>query len=301
MVEVCPACGFSAHICVKKFPFEAPHLTRYVDPEGKLTPAEKRRIDRNINALEKRFPGIKIFTCLVRLPGGVDSREFAFWLFNKSLPASGSEVRERSNGILLLIDRNKRSASLTVGYSLDPFLDDSWLGKILSTVKADLRESNYASAMCSLFAEMRTALVPIAVKAAQAAERSGYRRRKSQSKSQSTLPQPSSPQSGLPSPHDSPHLATSVASGSTSTPSSQARRAVPAQSVREPVKTGPPSAALAFNSPLPKTQIGGEPACASPYPAHFEASPSPSIIEFPPAPPRAQSQPAQTRLGSSAG
>lgn len=129
--NACPHCGFNAHLCVARFPFKPPPLKRVMDPDGVIDTHQKKRLSRTIARLEKSFPQITVSFCAVFLPDGVDGRQFGYWLLNRCPPASGLDAKRRLHHLLLLVDRNSKTVSATVGYGLDCFLDDMTLCRAL--------------------------------------------------------------------------------------------------------------------------------------------------------------------------
>jgi hypothetical protein len=129
--NTCPHCGFNAHLCIARFPFEPPPLKRVMDPDGVIDAHQKKRLSRTIARLEKAFPQITVSFCAAFLPEGVDGRQFGYWLLNRCPPVSGSDAKRRLHHLLLLVDRNSKTVSATVGYGLDCFLDDMTLCKAL--------------------------------------------------------------------------------------------------------------------------------------------------------------------------
>jgi uncharacterized membrane protein YgcG len=144
VADECPRCHFTATVCLEKYPFQAPRLERLIDPEERLQPHDLKLLNRAVNRFERRFPQTRVHLCVTRLPENADSREFGYWLFNISQPESQEEEHHRFFGILLVIDRANRSASATVGYGLDPFIDDGVLKNILTASKEDFQQGEYA-------------------------------------------------------------------------------------------------------------------------------------------------------------
>lgn len=141
--NTCPYCGFNAHICMARFPFKPPPLTRVMDSDKVITTRDKKRLSRTITHLEKRFPQITISFCVVLLPDGVDGRQFGYWLLNRCAPSSALEAKRRLHHLLILVDRNKETVSASVGYGLDCFLDDVTLCKAFHQTKHSYIHDGY--------------------------------------------------------------------------------------------------------------------------------------------------------------
>ena len=158
LVDECPFCGFTAMQCMTKFPFEPPALTRFIDPQGRLSAVDVKLAGKQIDKLEKRFPQVRMYVCVTKLEGHVDVPEFGYWLFNRSRPESEAAKAERLHGVLLVIDRNSRRASLTIGYGLDVFIDDVQLEKVLENGAAEMQIGNYGAGLVKVTRQLTASL-----------------------------------------------------------------------------------------------------------------------------------------------
>lgn len=126
--ENCLHCGYSGYSVVKKFPFDAPTIERYVDPGEHFGPIDQERIDGSIEVLAKRFPQVRFCFCVIDLDLETDLREFGFWMLNASPIDNLREEKFRPWTILLLIDSANSRVSVTSGYAIEPFLNEErWL------------------------------------------------------------------------------------------------------------------------------------------------------------------------------
>jgi uncharacterized membrane protein YgcG len=144
VTDKCPRCQFTATRCLKKYPFQAPPLDRLIDPEERFQPRDRKKLNRAADQFERRFPQTRVHVCVTRLPPSADCREFGYWLLNVSPTESPEDEQRRCFSLLLIIDRTSRSVSATVGYGIDPFIDDGALKKILSASKEDFQQGDYA-------------------------------------------------------------------------------------------------------------------------------------------------------------
>ncbi|MEJ6579377.1 MAG: TPM domain-containing protein [Akkermansiaceae bacterium] len=122
--NACPGCGYSGHEAVARFPFAAPPIERFIDPVGYLSEEARRKIDKSLAALKKRFPQVCLSICIIDLVAETDPREFGFWMFNASKVRDELEAASRPWTILLIIDDQNARASITPGYAIEPFLDE---------------------------------------------------------------------------------------------------------------------------------------------------------------------------------
>ena len=167
----CPLCGFTADICLQRYPFEPPPLARFVDAEEILSAADKRKMERAFDWFEKRFPQITVSACMTRLPEGVDGREFGFWLFNRSTPVDEEQRKQRAHMLLIVIDCAQKTVSATVGYGLDCFLDDIALSTTLDDAKPTMRKKGFAAGIARWLKLLSPRLVDVHDDARYAADR----------------------------------------------------------------------------------------------------------------------------------
>ncbi len=169
--DACPHCSYSAHVCAKRFPFTAPLLEPVMDAGSHLSPAARTSVAGEIARLEKTFPQLHFHVCLTELPEGMDVREFGFWLFNASVPATQEAHEQRPWSVLLVIDQAGRAASLTIGYALDPLLDDTVLERILAAGEEALQNDLAAAGIITILSALRRELTLAQRNAAAAAAR----------------------------------------------------------------------------------------------------------------------------------
>lgn len=155
----CEHCGYTARQAVEKFPFEAPPLTTLIDPDGRLARHHRQSIRSRIQRLERHFPQVTIYVALAKLPEESDVREFGYWLFNASPVENPAEAERRLDGILLVVDRTSRTASLTVGYGLDVFLGDDVLTALLDKARPHFKGGSYGRGIIEVVDALRRALL----------------------------------------------------------------------------------------------------------------------------------------------
>lgn len=170
--STCPHCGFSADRCIARFPFKPPPLKRVMDPDEVLDPHQKKRLSKTIDRLEKAFPQITVSFCSIFLPEGVDGRQFGYWMLNRCPPVSGLDATRRLHHLLLLVDRNSKTVSATVGYGLDCFLDDITLHKTLQASREHFVHAGFVEGSIKWINYIRKKLPAIHEKAV-----SGWKRR----------------------------------------------------------------------------------------------------------------------------
>jgi uncharacterized membrane protein YgcG len=143
----CPFCDATFASVSAKFPFPAPPLSHFIDPENRLDPRARSQLEAQIATLEAAFPQLHLCISILQLPEGVDAREFSFWFFNSAPSQDDDDATARAYSLLLLIDRNSRRVAATVGYGLDPFLGDPHLSAMLAPLHPHLARSDYQKAI----------------------------------------------------------------------------------------------------------------------------------------------------------
>ena len=154
----CLSCGYGFEFAASMLPYEAPPLRKFIDFEGHLAREDIKDGQRALEKLRARFPQVTLCTCVVEVPDGVSVTEFGFWLFNQSVPNGPRMVERRLHSILFTIDPKRKEAALTVGYGLDPFVDDEALTRCLEAVHKPLAVGHYGRAIRRLCAALRPAL-----------------------------------------------------------------------------------------------------------------------------------------------
>jgi hypothetical protein len=130
--DQCPRCGYSGHNAAARFPFQAPPMGRFIDPQEHLSQDDRSRIGKSLTELAKKFPQPRICFCIVDLAEEVDLREFGFWMMNASPVDSPEEAKLRPWTILLLVDDINGRVSIAPGYAIEPFLnEEAWKPLIL--------------------------------------------------------------------------------------------------------------------------------------------------------------------------
>ena len=156
--HVCGVCGFRAEAACRRYPYEAPPMERFMDPESRLSARRRYDLEEVIDGFEARFPQVKFHVCIIRLPENSECREFGYWLFNSSPARTEDERMQRYHGILLLVDRFRRVASLTVGYGLDPFLGDDVLRAVMGEAHKSFTQGCYAEGIETVARELEEEL-----------------------------------------------------------------------------------------------------------------------------------------------
>lgn len=149
-VEKCPRCDYTGQVSMARFPFAAPALERFIDPEQFLSEGDRGRINRSLNTLSKKFPQVRLCFCILNLSEGVDLREFGFWLLNASPVNGPEEAKMRPWTILIIVDDLNGNISVTPGYAIEPFLSDQAWNLLMRKERQFFFARDYVTAFLKL-------------------------------------------------------------------------------------------------------------------------------------------------------
>lgn len=111
-----------------------------------LSRSEHRRLTRLVGAFRDRFPQCRLALVFREFSPQFPLAAQLFWLFNAGGVASENEKGGRNRDLLLGIDPKAQRAGLTMGYGLEPFLNQSALDHILSLAVPYLELNSHAEA-----------------------------------------------------------------------------------------------------------------------------------------------------------
>jgi len=157
-MRACASCGYGFEFATRLLPYEAPPLRKFIDYDGQLSRDDIKTGQRALEKLRAHFPQITLCTCIARVPKEVSLSEFGFWFFNQSVPNSPRLTERRLHSILLCIDPDRGGASLTLGYGLDPFIDDESLAQCLEKIRKPLAAQDYGKVIRKLCRALRPVL-----------------------------------------------------------------------------------------------------------------------------------------------
>lgn len=107
-------------------------LRSLTDAAGVLRKKERVAARKILASFQRKFPQLFFgiyFGTFKELPS---LRQFGFWLLNRGAFEDVDVSRPNEAGILLSVDVGGKSAGITFGYALQPFLDDELTFKALS-------------------------------------------------------------------------------------------------------------------------------------------------------------------------
>ncbi|MGJ8696166.1 MAG: TPM domain-containing protein [Verrucomicrobiaceae bacterium] len=118
-------------------------LQKLSDAAGVLRMKEREAIRKVLQGFEHRFPQLFVSIYVGAFDEIPSLRQFGFWLLNRSAYTDVGVDRPNENGILLVVDVNGKTASLTFGYALMPYLDEENTFEALSAAHPFLLQGEY--------------------------------------------------------------------------------------------------------------------------------------------------------------
>lgn len=157
--DTCQRCGFDAHRAVRQFPYTPPVLVPVIDNAGALSPDWRPELDAALARLSRRFPQVGFHICTVELDDPVKLPEFGFWMMNACRLEPHQQEPDRAWAMLLLLDVKRGLVSLTPGYALEAFIEDSAWEDALRQVSSPLAEGDLRKALLGFFRQAEKLLV----------------------------------------------------------------------------------------------------------------------------------------------
>lgn len=159
----CRACGFSLEALVPAMGMPPVLHPPLADPDGVLSPAERREVMRTLAVFQRRFPQVSPAVVLLPLSRQVPLPLQAFWYFNRGGLFSAVEKGGNSHGVLLLLDGDSPGrAAAMVGYGLEPFVPDRLLEICLTAASGSLLKAITGAGIAAFLRELERQLQPVA-------------------------------------------------------------------------------------------------------------------------------------------
>ena len=157
--ENCPHCGFSISEVDLRFGSEDVRIHRLEDAAGLMRSSERQRVEAAMDVFQKTFPQL-FFAVHTGVPGERgDVRQFGFWLLNHAAFEDVAVDRPNEQGILLTIDPDAKSAGITWGYGLDPYLTEKDTFLSLSRAHVYWVEGRFAEGILRAMGQLTQTLV----------------------------------------------------------------------------------------------------------------------------------------------
>lgn len=169
--SVCPHCGFGLAEVDAKYGGEDVSLRRLADVAGLIRNRERGKVSAALDRFSRKFPQLFFAVYTSSGQGGGNLRQFGFWLLNRAAFEDVPVDRPNEAGILLVIDADSKSAAVTWGYLLDPFLSEEDTFQCLSRAHAYWLEGRYADGTVRMIEQLEKVLKKKAAQARRDPER----------------------------------------------------------------------------------------------------------------------------------
>ena len=168
---LCPHCGFGLAEADERYGNEDVRLRRLADVAGLMRSRERGKVTAALDRFCRRFPQLFFAVYTGSGQGGGNLRQFGFWLLNRAAFEDVPVDRPNEAGILLVIDADSKSAAVTWGYLLDPFLTEEDTFICLSRAHAYWLEGRFAEGTVRMIEQLEKVLCKKASQARRDPER----------------------------------------------------------------------------------------------------------------------------------
>ncbi|MDB4408262.1 hypothetical protein N9150_03490, partial [Akkermansiaceae bacterium] len=107
-------------------------LRKFSDVAGVFRMKDREPMRKVLEDFETKFPQLFVSVYLGAFEDLNSLRQYGFWMLNRTHYVDVDPKRPNSTGILILVDVNAKSASITFGYALMPYLDENSTFEALS-------------------------------------------------------------------------------------------------------------------------------------------------------------------------
>jgi len=143
----CPHCGLTLGDADGQFGGRELRLRCLADTAGLLRHEERERVEAAMGQLRQRFPQVFMAIYTGALGEAAHLRRFGFWLLNRASFEDRPSGASNAAGILLTIDPETKAAGVSVGYLLEPFLEEADTFECLARAHSHWLEGRYADGM----------------------------------------------------------------------------------------------------------------------------------------------------------
>lgn len=168
---LCPHCGFGIAEMDARYGTDNVSLRRLADVAGLMKSRERTKVQAVLDDFARQFPQLFFAVYTSSGKGGGSVRQFGFWLLNRAAFEDVPVDRPNEAGILLVIDAESKSASVTWGYLLDPFLTEEDTFLCLSRAHAYWLEGRFAEGTVRMISQLGKILRKRAAQARRDPER----------------------------------------------------------------------------------------------------------------------------------
>ncbi|MGC6582464.1 MAG: TPM domain-containing protein [Akkermansiaceae bacterium] len=121
-------------------------LTKFMDAAGVLRRKERDAMRKILERFEQKFPQLFFSIYVGAFDDIPNLRQFGFWLLNRAAYSDVGVDRPNENGVLLVLDVNGKTAAMSFGYAIMPYLDEDTTFDALSAAHPFLLQGEYLKA-----------------------------------------------------------------------------------------------------------------------------------------------------------
>lgn len=157
--DSCPHCGFTMVHADEVFGSGDVRVRKFADVAGAFRMKERESMRKVLERFEARFPQLFVAVYLGAFEDLNNLRQFGFWMLNRAAYEDVDLERPNSNGILIVVDLNAKSASITYGYALNPYLNEHSTFAALSAGHPMFLQADYLSALKAVVRKLERTLI----------------------------------------------------------------------------------------------------------------------------------------------
>lgn len=151
-------CGFTMAALDKLLGIPPALQGTVTDLTSEFTRGEVRRIEGEVERLERLFPQVRFSVVSAEVPANATLALYAFWLFNRGGLTAATERGSQNRLIMLALDPQAGSAVCMIGYGLEPFVSEARLTSALHAAFPALTADQPGKAVLSFLHEMERQL-----------------------------------------------------------------------------------------------------------------------------------------------
>lgn len=119
-----------------------------------LTSAERRQLHNRMGVFSRHFPQSRILIVVNSFSDQFPLGVHLFWLFNTAGLSSHARKQGDNRDVLIGLDLGGRRVGLTIGYGLEPFLEQAALDKILERSLPQLMAGDFTGALLDMIDDL---------------------------------------------------------------------------------------------------------------------------------------------------
>jgi hypothetical protein len=134
-------------------------LRKFSDVAGVFRMKDREPMRKVLEDFETKFPQLFVSVYLGAFEDLNSLRQYGFWMLNRTHYVDVDPQRPNSTGILILVDVNAKSASITFGYALMPYLDEDSTFEALSAGHPFFLQGDYLKALGAVIEKLQAPLI----------------------------------------------------------------------------------------------------------------------------------------------